>query len=302
MLVNARAPRAIRVDASKRSIGSSMPLKTLLVHVDDSAASERRVNAAARIAAEHGARLIGAYCVPRSEIIPSVASMMPDELVARQLLEGAAAQRKAEQRFHELTKPAGVTAEWRAPAGEPRLALLAHGRCSDLVVLGQPDPDDPYVQFASDLFATMLVGLGRPLLVVPYIGAVGTTGQRILVACDGGREASRAIGDAMPFLERAREVRILLGQRDDARNPAQARTGERLGAWLADHGVVAPRIEQDSPPPADVGDSLISRAADFSSDLIVMGGYGHSRVREFLLGGTTRSVLRTMTVPVLMSH
>jgi nucleotide-binding universal stress UspA family protein len=278
-----------------------MSLKTLLVHVDDGAAAESRTRAAARIAAEHGARLIGGYCVSTAEIVPSVASMMPDELVAQRLLEGLAAQRKAEQRFREWAGAAGAPLKWRAPAGDPLLAMLAHGRCSDLVVFGQPDPGDPDAQFAGELISTALMGLGRPLLVVPYIGVADTLGQRILVAFDGSREASRAVGDAMIFLQRAREVRVLLGQRDDPRAPANLRTGERLAGWLADHGVRA-TIEHDASPPANVGESLLSRAADFSSDLIVMGGYGHSRIREFVLGGTTRSMLQSMTVPVLMSH
>jgi nucleotide-binding universal stress UspA family protein len=276
-----------------------MQAKTILVHLDDSAAAPLRVTVSARLAVERGARLIGAYLVPNLVLTPSVAAVMPDELVAQRLREGDATQRAAEKRFRDAS--AHATAEWRAPAGDPFAAMLAHGRCADLVVVGQPDLDDGHAWFAGEMLSTSLMGLGRPLLVVPYIGAMETLGRRVLVAFDGSREAARAIGDAMEFLQRAEEVRVVIGQPDDPKAPGNARLGERIGTWLADHGVRA-IVERDAPPPADVGDALISRAADFSSDLIVMGGYGHSRLREMVLGGTTRSVLRAMTVPVLMSH
>jgi nucleotide-binding universal stress UspA family protein len=139
------------------------------------------------------------------------------------------------------------------------------------------------------------------MLVVPYIGARPTLGDNVLVAWDGGREASRAIADAFPLLERARRVTVIAVSRDEAAAADASPAEARLGAWLREHGVKV-EIARHAVGDVSAGEWLLSRAADLGSDLIVMGGYGHTRVRELILGGVTRTMLQSMTVPVLMSH
>ena len=135
---------------------------------------------------------------------------------------------------------------------------------------------------------------------MPYIGPRRTIAQNILIAADGSREAARAVADSMPLLRRAKHIDVLLGERPGS----VAEFDERrkcMEAWLADHGLTC-SIRQHEVQSISAGESLLSRAADFASDLLVMGGYGHTRVREFMLGGATRTILESMTLPVLMSH
>jgi nucleotide-binding universal stress UspA family protein len=280
-----------------------MTIRTMLVHVDDGARSAARVRCAVALAQRLRARLIGTYLVPSGDITPSVGAMLPDEVVTLRMRQAADAQAAAEASFRDAARAGGLpAAEWRAPAGDPLQAILAHGRCTDLCVLGQADPDDADARFGADLVTTALLGLGRPLFIVPYIGALDPPGRRVLIASDGGREAARAIGDAWDVVEQATEVRILLGKRSDNDPYASyALTSERLAQWCRDHGIEA-AIERYDAPDGDRGEWLLSRAADYGSDLVVMGGYGTPRLREVILGGMTRTMLRSMTVPVLMSH
>ncbi len=141
------------------------------------------------------------------------------------------------------------------------------------------------------------------MLVVPYVGAPAAIGKNVLIAWDGGREASRALADAMPLLVRAKQVTVACLDPGAAACGADTAARERLAAYLHRHGAAA-RVEHDNLGEGDlaVGDWLLSRAADRGTDLIVMGGYGQPRWREQVLGGATRALLSAMTLPVLMAH
>jgi len=281
-----------------------MSFKTLLVHLDSSARCDARLSAAIRLAIDTGARLVGVYLSTMPDLSSSVASLLPAEVIASRGRELGDAQHAAEKSFRETTAAAGLTRiEWRAPAGPAVAEMVAHGRNSDLVVLGQRgrSGEASDSDFADELIATTLMSVGRPLLVVPYIGAARTLGKRILIAWNGSREAARAVGDAMPLLERAERVDVIADPGTNDGEVAHTLSNQRVVQWLADHGCDA-RIEPVPRDAIDVGDILLSRAADYGTDLIVMGGYGHSRLRELVLGGATRTLLGAMTVPVLMSH
>ena len=280
-----------------------MSIKTVLVHIDDGIGSKARADAAARLAREMGARLIGAYLVPTAEIAPSVAELIPRDVLARRMSQTGRAQEMAEALFRRAAADAAVSAiEWRAPSGSALDEAVIHGRCCDLMVLGQPNADDPFSLFASEILTAALLGLGRPILLVPYIGTQATLGKRIVVATDGGREASRAIGDAWFLLQRASAVKILAGIADDGdRARGFTQTSARLDQWFRDHGI-QPDVERYEAEAGDHGEWLLSRTSDFAADLIVMGGYGHPRLREIVLGGMTSTILHSMTVPVMMSH
>jgi nucleotide-binding universal stress UspA family protein len=140
---------------------------------------------------------------------------------------------------------------------------------------------------------------GRPVIIVPYIQKAPIKLDRIMVCWDGSRSAARAIADAMPFLERAKNVEVVIvtnqrGERDEIE-------GADIGQHLARHGLKV-EVTRITHGDLDVADALLSHSMDASADFMVMGGYGHSRLREFVLGGVTRSILCTMTLPTLMSH
>jgi nucleotide-binding universal stress UspA family protein len=281
-----------------------MTYQTILVHIDRSAGSRSRLGIAISVARDFAARLVGVCFDDVPEITPSLAALLPTDTVERYMRNAVEAQRAGEDAFRQAAAAAGVTdVEWRAPAGSPIDAAVAHAHCADLIVIGQPQPAQAGWSFAAQLVAAVLLEGGRPVLAVPYIGAPEIIGTNVLVAWDGGREAARALADALPILVRARKVTVACLDPSASARGADTLARDRLLAYLHRHGVPA-RLESDDLGQGDiaVGDWLLSRVADLGSDLIVMGGYGHSRWREQVLGGATGALLSTMTVPVLMAH
>jgi len=178
-------------------------------------------------------------------------------------------------------------------------AVVRWGRCSDLVVVGQTDTGAPIDGVAFDFPQQALLHAGPPVLVVPHAGMFATVGQNVLIAWKGTRESANAVRNALPLLRSAQ--RVTLVEVGDA--PERVAGDDSLmsaKAWLESHGVKV-RAHRELAL-ASVGDQLLSRAADIGADLIVCGGYGHSRLREWMLGGVTRHLLEHMTVPVLFSH
>ncbi len=279
-----------------------MSIRSLIVHVDDHDAALARTDVAIRLARNFDAELLGLYAVSTPEIPPSVAALLPSEVLTERLRETGEAQYRAEGRFRDAAAIAGLSSvQWSAPAGNALEAALAYACSCDLAILGQADPDDSDASFLANLTTGVMLSCGRPTLVVPYIGPRPTLGERVLVAWDGRREASRALGDALPLLERAKEVVILTVSPEPDRPALSDIAQERLANYLRVRHV-EPRIEKFDGRDRDVAAWLLSRAADLGIDLMVMGGYGHSRLQEMVLGGVTRSVLQSMTVPVLMAH
>lgn len=279
-----------------------MAFKSLMVHLDDGAGSAQRMELAVRLASRFGAGLIGVYLVPTAELTPTVAALLPEDAVKLRLAESGESQRRAEALFRQSAAAGGVgNIEWRAPAGFAMDAAAAHARCVDLAIIGQPDPDDGESSFARRLGEHVLLEGACPALFVPYARVGADAGTRVLVAWDAGREAARALHDALPILETAGQVVVVSLARGRADADAIALAQPRLAAYLHAHGIDAEfkRFDGDQ---IEGGERLLSQAADLGSDLIVMGGYAHSRAREMILGGVTRTIFASMTVPVLMSH
>lgn len=279
-----------------------MTFKSLMVHLDDGAGSTQRMQLAVRLASRFGAGLIGVYLVPTAELTPTIAALLPEDAVKLRLAESGESQRRAEALFRQTAAAGSVASiEWRAPAGFAMDAAAAHARCVDLAIIGQPDPDDGESGFARRLAEHVLLEGACPALFVPYARAGTDAGTRVLVAWDAGREAARALHDALPILETAGQVVVVSLARGRADADSIALAQPRLAAYLRAHGIDAQfkRFEGD---PIEGGERLLSQAADLGSDLIVMGGYAHSRAREWILGGVTRTIFASMTVPVLMSH
>ena len=179
------------------------------------------------------------------------------------------------------------------------IVRLAH--CTDLVILSQADPADATHRQSQKLVEDVVLQNARPTLLLPYAGRFGRIGTRVLVAWDDSREATRAVTDALPLLRVAEQVHVCSWHEPD--RPVARSTAVRLDAlhqWLLRHDVRSEaHLEKTE---IGIAETLLSRAADLSADLIVMGAYGHSRWSERILGGATRGVLQSMTAPVLMSH
>jgi nucleotide-binding universal stress UspA family protein len=206
------------------------------------------------------------------------------------------------QAFETQARKIGVSSvERRLDESAAWDGYTLQARYSDLVVIGQSTngPDAP--ASVGDFAEQVVVNSPRPVLIVPAAGHAAPVGKRILIAWNASIEAARAVASAIPLLRRAQQVDLAVFNPEREPYDAHgAEPGADIALFLARHGV---RIEvRRQAVTAPVGDALMSAAADWSSDLIVMGAYGHSRIREMMLGGATRTALQSMTVPVLMTH
>jgi nucleotide-binding universal stress UspA family protein len=276
-----------------------MPYKTILVHVDNGKRSAVRLDIACRLAKLSDAHLIGLHALTVVKL-PSYAmvegGVQVREFHERMLSESAVA---AEALFKAAVKASGVEkVEWRKSRRDAVESVPIHGRYADVLVIGQPNEADSS-GVEPDFAERLLLAAGRPALVIPYAGDFPTVGTRVLVAWNASREATRALTDAIPILREAKQVDVIAFNPKDA--PHGEVPGADIGLYLARHGIKV-SVSQQTAEDVDVGNQLLSRAADLDSDLIVMGAYGQPRMKELILGGATRTILKSMTVPVLMSH
>ncbi len=282
-----------------------MSYKDLLVVLDSDAASRRRIDLAAGLAERFAAHLVGLYPLPVPEVPHHLsyydpAVLNPFFLDLRQ--QAQAASEEEREAFEHAASLRGLSAEWRVVAeGGAQADAALHARYVDLTILGQLDPDRGDVELIRPRPEQVTLASGRPILVVPYAGQFATVGRRVLIGWNASREATRAVNDAMPLLMAADIVTVLTIDAREGPGAHGERPGADISLHLARHGVKA-EIERTVSAGIAPGEVLLSRAADLGADLLVIGAYGHSRVRELLLGGATRSILQSMTLPVLMSH
>ena len=252
------------------------------------------------VAAAFDAHLAGIAFVYDPIVPVSGAGYIPADVIETQERENAAASKAAADRFTAACKRAGVAAEpltlsaSLAGVGE-QFGHIA--RRFDLSIVGQAEPERSAVEEV--IAEAALFESGRPVIIVPYIQKDPLKLDRVMLCWDGSRAATRAIADAMPLLKKAGQVEVVIvtnerGKRDEIE-------GADMAQHLARHGLKVD-VKRTVLGDIAVADVILSHAADVGSDFIVMGGYGHSRLREFVLGGVTRSILRSMTAPVLMSH
>jgi len=281
-----------------------MAYKNLVLVLDADQSSRERISYAAALAARLDAHLVGLYL--------TVSSLTRDEYALLDIgvldmsffsdpAKSRAESEKTRALFEEVTAREGVSAEWRTVSGYPAGMAAMRGRYADLIVIGQLDAYDSQAGLlrARPEEVTMLAG--RPVLVVPFTGHFERIGTRVLVGWNASREAARAVRDAMPLLASAEAVTVLVIDAEQSPFGHGEIPGADIALYLAQHGVKT-EVERTASSGISIGNTLLSRAADYSADLLVMGAYGHSRVRELLLGGATRTVLQSMTLPVLMSH
>jgi len=246
------------------------------------------------------AHVLGVAFVYDPVIPGSVMGGIPPEFIESQRRESENKVQQAIARFEQVAKRVGVAYETRTlnasiAGAADRLGHLA--RRFDLAIVGQPERERAAAAEVVD--EGVLFDSGRPVIFVPYIQKSGLKLDRVMLCWDGSRAATRAINDAMPFLEKAKQVELVIVASKAGK--ANELTGADMGQHLARHGLKV-EVKRITSPDIDVTSTILSYAADSSADMIVMGGYGHSRLREFILGGVTRGLLETMTVPTLMSH
>jgi nucleotide-binding universal stress UspA family protein len=278
-----------------------MSYRSILVHLDDSVRCNARIDLAAQIASAQGGHLIGFAPTGWVDMPASVGHAVGGsnyiQLSFEHLMQRA--QRVSAAFAGHLSGRPGLSYESRVHEGDATGAVIRMARCCDLAVIGQTE-DDATSSVPWDFPQQVVLGAGVPVLVVPYAGHFDTLGRRVLVAWDGSRESTRALGAALPLLVQGARVQTLVFDGGNRAEGVQGWQLEQLRQWFARHGVDATVVRETTE--IGIGEALLSRAADLGSDLLVMGAYGHSRLAEFVLGGATRTLLAGMTLPVLMAH
>jgi nucleotide-binding universal stress UspA family protein len=283
----------------RRELRRSIMIRDVVVYLS-TAGSDAGSRYAISIASAFGAHIAGIAFAFEPVIPASVMGGISADLIEVQRKENETAAKSAMTGFEQAARLARVSVETRLVNASLTGAADMFARIArrfDLSIVTQAERDK---MAPDELFAeTALFNSGRPIIVVPYIQQTGLTLDRVIVCWDGSREATRAVGDAMPLLERAKSVDVLIVATDKAKRDANAGAGP--SQHLARHGLKT-EIKRVEAGDIDVTSAILSYVADNSADFIVMGGYGHSRLREFILGGVTRNMLAAMTVPTLMSH
>jgi nucleotide-binding universal stress UspA family protein len=272
------------------------PIRSILVHVDAGAHCAARLQLARTLAAQHGSSVTALYAV-RPVYVPlafevASAGVASDALLAIDEDRLAAARKMVA----DVCATPGPKAEWQAVADGSEYEFIHQSFYADLLVLGQHDPEQRDAGVLPDFVPSVLMGSGKPALVVPHIQSGSSRFENVLIAWKESRESARAVSAALPILQAAGAVHVAI---EDATQEGPAGP---LHGFFERHGVLNVQYESLGASSLAAGDALLSRAADLSADLMVMGCYSHSRAREVVLGGATRTVLKTMTLPVLMAH
>jgi nucleotide-binding universal stress UspA family protein len=283
-------------------------MKDILVHLDASPRSAAVLDVAATLASRYSAHLTALFVIelptpalfysgPDGYADPRFVDEMIAELRERAMKEA----QRVEQAFRDRVRREGLKGEWRLVEGFSAQTVAIHARYADLTILGQRNPDDTSLEAVSDVVGTTLLSSGRPVIALPYVGDFPVVARKVLVAWKSTREAARAVNDALPLLRQAEAVTVLAinpqgGIQGDGDVPAAD-----IALHLARHAVKASAAHTVADEVSE-GEALLSYASDIEADLVVAGGYGHSRMRELILGGVTRTLLTAMTVPVFLSH
>lgn len=276
-------------------------LNDVVVHIPADRPADGLVECAVSVAQTFDAHLDGFVCTyqPINPAVVVGASTAYYAAVNQQNTDNDQAAARLDQ-FEIAARAAGITHGARSVCDTPVLAnesLSEISRLYDLSIVPQPDRAKPGHQ--DPLPEHILFNSGKPMLMVPYIHKGPLPLNRVLICWDGGRPAARAVHDAMPFLRRAKTIDVL-AVNEDEEEIGQATTNA-LVAHLLRHELAA-TAHHFTAPPANIHNTILSMASDSGADLLVMGGYGHSRLREFILGGVTRGIFKSLTLPALISH
>lgn len=281
-----------------------MSYKTIAVLVDNSARVRTRLAITMKIAMDFDAHLTAVYSVFRPDPQTFVVMAGSSEFYATYEEDYAKRVALVRHLFEAECHTLKVKGAW-AEAGSALFSdapTLNEAKCADLIVLGQEDPDDPESYIGDHFAENLVMSAGRPVLMIPFAGTFDAIGREVMIAWDGSREATRAVHDAMPLLTRASHVTVVTV--DEARDNALGNhiPGARIAEALLRHRVNVDVTTLDGVAHSSIGETLLSQAYDLNADLLVMGAYGHARWRERVLGGATRTVMASATLPVLLSH
>lgn len=276
-------------------------IRSILVHLDASSGAMRRLRVAHRLAVAHGAELDALYAVTPALLQYPLASSATDGQLAGMLAAlDAQTCARVKADFERERADIGLTnLAWKQADDYPQLAFVPRAFEADLLVLAKPATDESQTaQVPSDFAASVLIESGKPALMLPSTEAGTELGRTILIAWKGTAASARAVSAALPLLRLAQSVHVVSW---DESGSAAAHQPLAIERFLGRHAVSA-KVHRRGRPGGDVGELMLSMAADVDADMLVMGCYGHSRAREWWLGGATRTVLSAMTLPVLMSH
>jgi nucleotide-binding universal stress UspA family protein len=267
-----------------------MGYKTILVHCDASRGTAGRLGIAVHLADRFAGHVVGLH-VRQAFQAPAFTDAGPamDSLYRTYETTMRAEEAMATAAFRDAVGNQGISSEWRVADGYVDEILAAEARVADLVIVGQAESDSPPTATPAEC----------PVLIVPYIGAAKPPGKTVMLCWNDSREAKHAAVGALPLLAAADKVIVLIIDPKASRDREEP--GADVAVWLARHGVKV-TVQRDSAADSDVGGVILSRAADHDVDLIVMGIYGHSRMRERVLGGASRTLLASMTAPLLVAH
>jgi nucleotide-binding universal stress UspA family protein len=279
-----------------------MSYKTILVHVDESEHACERIKLASAVAMAENAHLIGTATTGASRYIQRtrmLAEIDPNFMIHLEFLRKRA--NRGLEEFETTAQKLGIPSfEKRLVDDEAGGGVCLQARYCDLIVIGQIDPNEPSPVVMPDFPQYVVLNSGRPVLITPHTGQFDMIGSRVLIAWDESMAATRTITNALPLLKRAQIVEVAIFNPEAQPQTHAATPGSDVAVYLARHGVKVDVLLRNTEK--DIGGALLSLAGELNADLLVMGGYGHSRFREILLGGVTRTVLESMTIPVLMSH
>lgn len=279
-----------------------MVYKTILVHCDASRSIADRLAIAVGVAERSQAHLVGLHARPLFQP-PAFAEIgyPMDTIFKEHETAVKAGEAIASAAFAKAVKGKEITTEWRSVDGHADGLLTIHARYADLTIVGQSDPEASGLPLPSDLPESVALATGRGTLVVPYAGGRKAPGSNIMLCWNASRESSRAASEALPLLKAAGTVTVLIVEPRTSSAGHGAVPGADVATWLSRHGIKV-TVQREVAADGDVGGVILSRAMDLGADLIVMGIYGRSRLREWVLGGASRTLLASMTVPVLMAH
>ncbi len=276
-----------------------MAYKDILVYADANRSAAARYDVAAALATRDDAHLAALHVASLPYVPMDAGIAVPASIIEWQEQFQEQQTTAAKRAVDTAKKRTGREMEWRATRGDVIDTVLLHSRYADVVVVSQSGAEKDETTDADPLPEAVVMGAGRPALIVPRYGKFAGVGQNILVAWNRTREAARAVHDALPLLTRAKAVTVMEVNPRGSETPHIA--GADIAKHLARHGVKAD-VSAAVAGDIEVGDMILSRITDLGADMLVMGAYGHSRLREFTFGGVTRHLLQHMTVPVFMSH
>lgn len=280
-----------------------MAYRTILVNLLNNKRAESVMPVAASLARRNEAHLIGLFVVPPLRVYPVSGFEVTSEMFEAHTKFYEEEINRTKAVFERFSEGDGFVSEWCTVGtknGDGETSLMEMARAVDLVVVSQPEEDiDDYDYTESAV--RLVMESARPVLFVPYAGKFDEVGKSVMVAWNGSREATRAVFDALPILRDAENVRLLTADPKQDEGEEASFATVPLAETLSRHGV---KCESGLTylGSLGVGDEILARLSDQGSDLLVMGAYGHSRLREFIFGGATKQILTHMTVPVLMSH